>query len=157
MARGSGFSIDETNCLLDSIEEILPIDMDEWSLVERRHQVAYPDRNRTKESLRRKFQSLYLVKKATGDPTYPPEVRRAKALQQAIREKAEVSSAGSESSEGVEVVAEPPPDSVLTGSEPRTDEEPFNKDDQAMPRTTPVSPTFQPWERCLQTSHAPFR
>ena len=70
--------------------------MDEWAAVERRHLLAYPDHNRTRESLRRKFQTLYLTKKATGDPTCPPEVRRAKQLQQAIREKAEVSSAGSE-------------------------------------------------------------
>jgi len=92
LARGNGFSQDETNYLLDSIQEFHPISMDEWAAVERRHMVAFPDRERTRESLRRKFQTLYLVKKATGDPTCPPEVRRAKELQRAIREKAEVSS-----------------------------------------------------------------
>ena len=95
--RGGNFTRDEVDSLLDSVEEVMPIGMDEWALVERRHMASYPDRNRTKESLRRKFQLLYLSKQQTGQPECPPEVRRAKSLQYAIREKAEVSSAGSES------------------------------------------------------------
>lgn len=73
----------------------MPIGMDEWALVERRHMASYPDRGRTKEGLRRKFQSLYLSKQQTGTPECPPEIRRAKSLMHSIREKAEVSSAGS--------------------------------------------------------------
>mmetsp|Transcript_52916 Transcript_52916/g.154177 ORF Transcript_52916/g.154177 Transcript_52916/m.154177 type:complete len:344 (-) Transcript_52916:27-1058(-) len=96
-SRGGNFTRDEIDSLLDSVEEVMPIGMDEWALVERRHMASYPDRNRTKESLRRKFQLLYLSKQPTGRPECPPEVRRAKSLQYAIREKAEVSSAGSES------------------------------------------------------------
>ena len=96
-ARGGNFNRDEVDSLLDTVEEVMPIGMDEWALVERRHMASYPDRNRTKESLRRKFQLLYLLKQQTGTPECPPEVRRAKSLMHAIRDKAEVSSAGSES------------------------------------------------------------
>ncbi len=94
-ARGGNFTHDEIDSLLDTVEEVMPIGMDEWALVERRHMASYPDRSRTKESLRRKFQLLYLSKQQTGTPECPPEVRRAKSLVHAIREKAEVSSAGS--------------------------------------------------------------
>jgi len=96
--RGGNFSRDEIDALLDCVEDVLPIGLDEWARVEQRHLVSYPDRNWNKESLRCKFQMLYLIKQPTGAPECPPEVRRAKALQNAIRDKAEVSSAGMSSS-----------------------------------------------------------
>ena len=136
---------------MDLIEEIHPIGMDEWSLLERRHLASYPDRNRTKESLRRKFQSLYLTKKRTGDPTCPPEVLQAKALQQAIREKAEVSSAGSDSfpeeeeeeeQEGDEVQAHDNQQERQTGGASATTEDGSSNVARSAPRqifTVPVS------------------
>ncbi len=70
MARGSGFSRDEIFPLL----EIVPIDMDEWAAIERRHEVSSPGQNQTKEGLCQMFQTIFLVKMSTGNPTCPPEV-----------------------------------------------------------------------------------
>ena len=99
--RSVNFTRDEIDALLDCIEEVLPIGMDEWQRAENQHVLLYPDKNRTKESLRRKFQMLYLIKQPTGSPECPPHVRSAKLLQYAIRDKAEVSSAGSDMSENI--------------------------------------------------------
>ena len=57
--RGYGFSQNELTCLLDALEEFLPIGGDEWDMVERNHAKFYPELKRTKESLRRKFSSMY--------------------------------------------------------------------------------------------------
>lgn len=105
-SRGGNFTRDEIDSLLDSVEEVMPLGMDEWTIVERRHSAKYPERNRTKESLCRKFQQLYLTKQPTGSPDCPQEIRRAKELMNVIREKAEVSSGGSVSSEEPSAPAE---------------------------------------------------
>lgn len=89
--RGLGFSLNEVNCLLDAIEEVLPIGGKEWDEVECTHCQSYPDLGRTKESLKRKFVCLYLTRSPTGDPKCPAEVRRAKALYEEIKKKAEIS------------------------------------------------------------------
>lgn len=89
--RGLAFRDVETRCLLDLIGDVLPISQDEWEEVERRHVSVYSDLERNKETLKRKFQSLYLKKMPTGDPNCPPNVRLAKQLYQEIRQKSELS------------------------------------------------------------------
>ena len=46
--------------------------------------------NRSSDDLRNKFKALKNVKKPTGDPTCPPDVRRAKTLQRAIETRMDV-------------------------------------------------------------------
>ena len=78
--RGLGFSPTELGCLLDLIDEHLLIGPDEWESVERYHILHFPDMGRTKESLKRKFVSLYQKRMLMGDPKCPIEIRRAKQL-----------------------------------------------------------------------------
>lgn len=89
--RGIGFSDMEMESLLNLIEQVLPIGGVEWDTIEREHATTWPQQSRTKESLRRKFQSLYRQKIPTGDPNCPPNVRRAKHIHYKLKEKTEMS------------------------------------------------------------------
>ena len=89
--RGLGFAIDEVNGLLDVIEELLPIGPHEWDTVEREHALRFPDKDRNKEGLKRKFTTLYLTKLPTGEPNCPPEVRRAKRIYEELKKTSELS------------------------------------------------------------------
>ena len=91
--RGTGFTQQELETLLDAIEKYIPVGMNEWERVESYHASRYPMEERTKESLKRKFASLYRKKIKTGDPNCPPEVRRAKNLLEAIKNKTDLTSA----------------------------------------------------------------
>ena len=85
------FSSTEIEALFGSIEEFLPIGSYEWDKVEKDHHEVFPELDRTKDTLKRKFKELYQKKIPTGDPSCPPEVRKAKILNRYIIEKAEVS------------------------------------------------------------------
>ena len=76
--RGLAFRKEELDFFLDLMEDVLPISLMEWEDVEQRHQEKYGTNDCTKETLKRKFQNLYLKRMPTGDPTCPLEVRRAK-------------------------------------------------------------------------------
>jgi hypothetical protein len=89
--RGVGFPVDEINVMLDCIDDILPIGMNEWEMVERRHHQVYQGVFRSKESLKRKFRTLCVMKIPTGDPNCPAEVRRAKHLYELIQRKSDLS------------------------------------------------------------------
>ena len=89
--RGTGFSAAETDNLLELMATILPIGGEEWDRVEREHSILWPAEKRTVPSLKRKFQSLYQTKVATGDPNCPPQVRRAKHIQNCLKEKTNMS------------------------------------------------------------------
>jgi hypothetical protein len=89
--RGAGFSNREIDSLLDVIEGILPLGLDEWEAVERQHNSMYPNFGMTYDALRQKFAKLYLKKIPTGDPHCPPEVRRAKIINEEIMQKADLS------------------------------------------------------------------
>ena len=91
MSRGRGFTEAEVDGLLDVIEELLPIGPNDWDRVTERHCTYYPGLGRTRESLKRKFASLYNHKKPTGDPTCPATVRRAKRVWERIKEEMDVS------------------------------------------------------------------
>lgn len=49
---------------------------------------------RDEDSLKAKFNKLYNTKKSTGDPTFPPNVRRAKHIAKAVLSCAAAASLG---------------------------------------------------------------
>jgi hypothetical protein len=83
----------EIQGLLNIIEEILPVHGEEWEEVLQAHAANFPNSQRTAESLKGKFQQIYRVKKPTGDPFCPPEVRMAKRLRHLITTKCEIDDA----------------------------------------------------------------
>jgi hypothetical protein len=84
--RGKNFSPTEVKLLLDLIEEKLPLGSQEYeTLIEPEYNKAVsPDRSRSAEDLRNKFKKLRNVKKPTGDPSCPEEVKRAKRIHRKI-------------------------------------------------------------------------
>jgi hypothetical protein len=56
----------------------------EWEMVERRHHQVYQGVFRTKESLKRKFRMLCVIKIPPGDPNCPAGVGRAKCVYELI-------------------------------------------------------------------------
>lgn len=89
--RGKGFTKAELDHILDCIEDILPIGIKGWERVLEKFVLLYPESERTKESLKKKFTSLYSSKIPTGDPKCPTHVKRAKRLYDRIQEKMELS------------------------------------------------------------------
>ena len=75
--------------LFEHIEAILPISAPEWEQVEHRHHSRYPDRARTGDQLRKKFNSLAKTAIPTGDPNIPPDVREAKRIRELIFQKSD--------------------------------------------------------------------
>lgn len=76
--RGASFATKEIEHLLDVMEEIVPIGPTEWDIVEAKHNALFEDKGRNKDTLKRKFQSLYLTRIPTGDPTCPPHIPKTK-------------------------------------------------------------------------------
>ena len=87
--RGPKFNDDEVMIALDFIEEILPISGLEWDSVTSMHAERFQDLDRTKESIKRKFSSLYHSRIPTGDPECPITVLRAKRIQRSIEERSD--------------------------------------------------------------------
>ena len=87
--RGTGFSHAEVITMLDIMGKYLPIGGDEWEAVATEHQQAWPDTERCKDGIKRKFQNLYRRKEPTGDPTCPPSVKQAKSIQYQIKLKSD--------------------------------------------------------------------
>jgi len=91
MSRGRGFTVAEIDSLLEIIDDVLPIGPNDWDRVTERHCTFYPGLGRTRESLQRKFASLYNHKKPTGDPSCPVYVRNAKHIFKRIKEAMDLS------------------------------------------------------------------
>ena len=89
--RGVSFAKTELDYLLDVLEEILPIGPMEWEIVETKHNAIFEEKQRTKETLKRKFQNLYLTRIPTGDPTCPPHVCKAKLIYELKKQKCDIS------------------------------------------------------------------
>jgi hypothetical protein len=85
--RGPAIDRNEIFHMLELIEEILPIGGAEWDMVESRHRVAFPDKMRNKDTIKKKFNQLKDVKPRTGDPYVPEEVKRSKEIWAKIVEK----------------------------------------------------------------------
>lgn len=88
--RGKGFTKGEVDHLLEIVEDIIPIGPSSWERVLERHVLLYPNLDRTKDSLRKKFASLYNNKTPTGDPKCPANVRKAKHIYRLIQDKMEL-------------------------------------------------------------------
>ncbi len=78
--RGFEFTIQELESLLDAVDEIVPIRNLEWERVWERHNTCYPNKERTVESLKCKFQELAKKNMPTGDPNCPPHIKYAKCI-----------------------------------------------------------------------------
>ena len=85
-AGASNYSKAELQSLLSTLESVLPIGQDEWEEVAQQHATSFPGRDI--DSIRRKFATLHRKQIPTGDPSMPPEVRRAKRVKYLIGDKA---------------------------------------------------------------------
>lgn len=94
--RGAGFSDPELYCLMDILDEHLPLCREEWDQVVREQEQRYPGKERTVDSLRRKFAKLARKQMPTGDPLMPPLVKRAKQIRYRMTERAELDDADNE-------------------------------------------------------------
>ena len=70
------------------MKRIVPMHPEEWEKVVEDHSVMYTRKDI--ESIRRKYNSLYMKKVPTGDPSIPIEVRMAKRVKYLIGDKAEI-------------------------------------------------------------------
>ena len=86
MPKGTNYSLDEIDSLLDLIEDELPISATLWENIQKSHLSRYPDQRRGVDSIKRKFKELYSKRVKTGDPNCPQEVCRAKRLRHQIVE-----------------------------------------------------------------------
>jgi hypothetical protein len=86
MPKGTNYSLDEIDSLLDLIEDELPISATLWENIQKSHLSRYPDQRRGVDSIKRKFKELYSKRVKTGDPNCPQEVCRAKRLRHQIIE-----------------------------------------------------------------------
>ena len=99
MSRGHGFIIAEIDCLLEIIEDVLPIGPNDWDRSTERHCTFYPGLGWMRKSLRRKFASLDNHKKPTGNPTCPVYVRNTKRIFDRIKEAMDLSDGEGEGDE----------------------------------------------------------
>jgi hypothetical protein len=91
--------MEELDNLLDLIKEILPLSATQWEEIAKYHLSRYPDKNRSVDSLKRKFKELNSKKIPTGDPHCPQEVRRAKRIRRAIIDSMDASELNSRTDE----------------------------------------------------------
>ena len=94
--RGFKFTVSEIEHLLETIEDVIPIGNPDWERIWQEHSARYPTKERTSESLKRKFQELARKKNLTGDPNCPPYVRAAKRIFHKIVQATDGSTGGSE-------------------------------------------------------------
>lgn len=85
--RGKNWSEEEQLHLMDVLQEIKPINPDEWERVKSQHDIAFPGFNRTVATLQRVYSDLARVVEPTGDPNIPRPVKKAKEIRELIREK----------------------------------------------------------------------
>lgn len=85
----TNYSPTEIMNMLDSIRDYLPISGLEWDPVAQCHMAFHPDKERSSDQLKKKFNKLSKVKMGTGDPNMPPDIREAKEIRRLIIEKSE--------------------------------------------------------------------
>jgi len=92
--RRSGFQFraEEIDDFLEIVETYLPISAQNWQTVADSHSENYPREQRTAESLHRKFQEISRRTGPTGDPTCPPYVIKAKAINRQLVQMIDASS-----------------------------------------------------------------
>ncbi len=94
--RGTGFSSQELQGLVETIPEHLPLCNEEWETVARKHKERFPDSSRTVDSLKRKITALHRFRMSTGDPNMPEEVRMAKRARFQMTDRADIADAGND-------------------------------------------------------------
>ena len=72
--RRSNYAQEETDNLLDLLEDHLPIGQKEWIAVAAAHADRFPGKNRDYNALRRKYNEFVNCKKPTGDPDCPEHI-----------------------------------------------------------------------------------
>jgi hypothetical protein len=84
--KGSHYSSEEIDLIMDIIEEVLPSGEYMWDRVAKEYNDRKPRGSacRDMESIRNKFRKFKNEKKPTGDPNCPEHVKRAKTIQRAI-------------------------------------------------------------------------
>ena len=82
-----GYTEDERMNFLEILERRLPTSGSEWSLVASEHSETYPTMERNVESIKRQYQSLLRRREPTGDPNFPPDVKKAKAIDRLLKAK----------------------------------------------------------------------
>ena len=92
--RRSGFQFraEEIDDFLEILGTYLPISAQNWQTVADSHSENYPREQRTAESLHRKFQEISRRTGPTGDPTCPPYVIKAKAINRQLVQMIDASS-----------------------------------------------------------------
>ena len=103
----ANYTTADVDALLDVVEDVEPIGAQEWAIVSSRYNdwaatSGRPLREQT--SLKIKFDKLCSSKKPTGDPSCPPEVRRAKHISREILARCNAVSLRGESDSDLEVL-----------------------------------------------------
>ncbi len=86
MLKGTNYSLDEVNNLLELIDEILPLSATQWENIAKHHMLRSPNRECSMDSIKRKFKELHSKKICTGGPNSPQEDCRAKRIRREIIE-----------------------------------------------------------------------
>jgi len=91
MPRGRAADYDRQEILnfLEIAARLKPISQSEWEGVLQEHNLTYAFKNRTTDSLKRKYCALHRKQVPTGDSTCPVEVRLAKRVRVAISQRAQ--------------------------------------------------------------------
>jgi len=100
-SRGSGFSRQKVDSLLEPLDEHLPSARYEWEHVLQQHELRYPGQKRTVDSIKRKFTPIHRRKVPTGDPTIPLDVDLAKKIRYQMTERADIGEAEVESDDNL--------------------------------------------------------
>jgi hypothetical protein len=83
-AKGKNFTQAEINCMLELIEEHMPLCNSKWQQVVDEHMMYFPETDRNVDALRRKFNALAGQKVPTGDPFIPPDVKKAQKIRKEL-------------------------------------------------------------------------
>ena len=103
--QSSRYTKEETRLFLDLVDDIKPIGKIAWEQVTDKFNAKVEfERQRDIARLQAKFRELHSKKQPTGDPEIPPEVLRAKAIQESITHKSNMINADDMSEESGEVV-----------------------------------------------------
>ena len=153
--RGRSYTNANTNYLLDLIEAAEPCGADEWNSIASSYNSHFNGESRSGEDLKNKFKALKNVKKPTGaksfphltrnqfqvsksypifwqgDPTCPPEVKRAKRLQKAMESRMDVQTLGEDHDDVDEQEADPE-NAVQQRHENQWDEDIVQDDEREM-------------------------
>ena len=77
---GAAYTDAEIRSLIELIRQLEPISGQQWDIVVEGHAEEWGDRNRTAESLKKKFRALVNMRAPTGDPNIPEVVFLAKQI-----------------------------------------------------------------------------